>query len=82
MRLMYDAARGGNLDDVEMDALAPILQLQEAWSVIPAADAFSAISFPIAAAASQLPLPDRPWRTALSRVLALASVVPASSSTT
>lgn len=35
MRRMYGAAQSGNLDDVEMEALRPILELQAAWSVIP-----------------------------------------------
>ncbi len=38
MRRMYGAAHRGDPDDVEMQALRPILELQAAWSVIPTAD--------------------------------------------
>lgn len=38
MRRMYHAAREGRMDGVEMDALQPLLELQAAWSVIPAQD--------------------------------------------
>ncbi|MFT4603572.1 MAG: ATP-dependent Lhr-like helicase [Rhodothermales bacterium] len=38
MRRMYGAAHRLEVDDVEMQALRPILELQAAWSVIPSQD--------------------------------------------